>query len=351
MEINFDFHFDTLFREILTKANEFVPAEGGAILLDDPETKYLFQSSTALVFAACFGPHAGELIGRRVSSSDGIAGFTYSTGESYLSSDEANQRSQVKRRPEELGFAVRSIVSVPIVLENSVCGVLELVNHQQPQPDFSRQELDLLKIFAGYISTSIINALEAKRSKELSRRDDLTGLFNDRFFHYQLMREVQQAKSHGRSLGLLFMDLDNFKQINDNHGHLVGSRTLREIGKLLAATVRAEGATVARYGGDEFVAVFPGLVEGQLRQIAEDIRRAIAASAFDIEIADRQSGRVRITGLLSASIGIAVFAPSNNGAPLEDEINRFIRQADQAMYLAKAQGKNLVICAEEKKAD
>src|SRR5262249_55592332 len=121
------------------------------------------------------------------------------------------------------GYKTGTVLCVPVIVGESICGVLELLNRRGGGPYVPR-DLELLQIFAGYISSSIKNALDAIRARELARRDDLTGLFNDRFFHARLRDEIERAEHYATELSLLFMDLDHFKQINDTHGHLAGSR-------------------------------------------------------------------------------------------------------------------------------
>ena len=123
----------------------------------------------------------------------------------------------------------QSLLSVPIQIGRSTCGVLELVNRRGGD-GFGDRDMELLLIFAGYISTSLQNVLDANRYRELAKIDDLTGLYNDRYFNQALSESLEEAERDGSDLSLIFLDLDRFKEVNDEHGHLVGSQTLREVG-------------------------------------------------------------------------------------------------------------------------
>ena len=122
--------------------------------------------------------------------------------------------------------------------------------------------------------------LDAKRHKELSKEDSLTGLYNDRYFHIQLDLEVKKAREQRKELSLIFFDLDNFKFVNDNYGHLAGSRVLTEVGGILRDVVQAENAVIARYGGDEFVIILPDVNYEQAFKMGNDIKESIKNHIF-----------------------------------------------------------------------
>jgi len=334
---------DLVLRQILQRANEFVPAESGSILLDDPYRKVASRKDNELVFIAAFGDASRELIGKRLSAQHGIVGHVYQTGEPHLSVDVQLDRYFYSDIDQQLGHQSGSIVAVPIYLGKAVVGVLELINPRDGKT-FTPRDMNLLEIFAGYTSFTLQNALEAKRAHELAKKDDLTGLYNDRWFHVRLNETLADSRKSGKAAVLLFMDLDRFKWVNDCHGHLAGSQVLREVGFLLKRIVHRQDATVARYGGDEFVMILPDTTLEDGLALCEEIRRAIEGTAF----LDREWGfsmpPVHLSGVLSASIGVARHVPDRNSTTSFDlEKNELLRRADAAMYQAKALGKNQVV--------
>jgi len=334
---------DLVLRQILQKAYEFVPSESGSILLDDPFRKVASRKDNDLVFIATFGQASRDLIGQRLSAMHGIVGRVYQTGSPYLSTDVNADQFFFSDIDQKIGHTTHSIVCVPIYIGKHVCGVLELINRLDGH-SFTQRDMTLLEIFAGYTSFTLQNALDARRAHELAKKDDLTGLYNDRWFNVRLTESLAEAKKTGQEAVLIFMDLDRFKVINDCHGHLAGSQVLREVGFHLKRIVQLGDATVARYGGDEFVMILPNTTLDEGIGVAEEIRATIANASF----LDREWGfsmpALHLRGILSASIGIAQHLPDVNGTlPIEQEKNTLLKRADAAMYRAKSQGKNQVV--------
>jgi diguanylate cyclase (GGDEF)-like protein len=184
------------------------------------------------------------------------------------------------------------------------------------------QAMDALLGPAGFVLDS---ALLLKRAEALSVTDDLTRLYNARYLNVALRRESRLAARNSRPLSLLFIDLDGFKSINDNHGHLAGSRALVEAGAVIRGSAR-ETDIVARFGGDEFALILPDTGSPGALAVAERIRDRIARYSF-----------LAADGLhihLTASVGVATLPDVAMGA---DEL---VQAADAAMYRVKDRGKN-----------
>jgi diguanylate cyclase (GGDEF)-like protein len=208
-------------------------------------------------------------------------------------------------------------------------GVLIVAEEAQP---FGPRDLEIARLVAAQAQMSLQNAERYHQAKERAFVDDVTGVYNARYLFTALDHEIRRAERYGSELTLLFLDVDRFKLVNDQHGHLVGSRTLRGLADVLGSCIR-QVDTLARYGGDEFtiLLVDTGLETGLA--IAERIRASVAASRFEARGRD---------GLkISMSIGAAAYPA--HGATAETLLD----VADKAMYRAKSLGRNLVCSASD----
>jgi diguanylate cyclase (GGDEF)-like protein len=333
---------DLVLKEILKKANQFVPSEAGSILLDDPVKKKEASKFHELVFVACFGAGSSKLPGLRLPVTTGIVGATYSSGEPYLSKNVKGDKTFYAKIDQISSFRTRSIICAPIIVEQSVCGVIELINRKE-KGNYSEGELKLLEIFAGYTSTLIQNVLYARKHIEMAKRDGLTGLYNDRYFHIKLDQDVRHAKRIKHDVVLLFMDMDHFKEVNDEFGHLTGSHVLQDVGRILQKVVPPRGTTIARYGGDEFVIIFSQATLAEVIQVAEKICNSIKKFTFSTVPFLPKAPADLLQGRLTCSIGLASLK-HHVGYHLSNSNIRhlLIRKADSAMYQAKQDGKDQV---------
>ena len=331
--------------EILLKANAFVPSAAGSILLDNPTRKLPDRPLNDLYFIAAFGPSSNDLLGRSLSASHGIAGHVYTTGRAYFSADVSSDQHFFPGVDEIIRYHTESLVAIPIRIEKEVCGVLELVNRQGAE-DYSERDLGLLEIFASYISVSIQNVLDARHAQEIAKRDNLTGLFNDRYLHLGLSRTIAESRARGGDVAVLFLDLDFFKRVNDTHGHLAGSQVLREVGRELADAVAVPDALVARYGGDEFVLALPEMALDEATRTADAIRERIAARVFIAEPGDIHPEPLHLRDL-TCSIGVATLrAHIADDVGVEEAKSSLLRRADMAMYVAKERGRNRTVVSQ-----
>ena len=162
----------------------------------------------------------------------------------------------------------------------------------------------------------------------LSYIDDMTGIYNHRFFIQQLTMEMERQRRYSFPLSLLMIDIDDFKHYNDTNGHLAGDQALRKTAHLIHNGVRKTDV-VARYGGEEFSAILINAGKEEALEIAERVRRIVAETHFPNEAF--QPG-----GNLTVSIGVSTFAPPI--ATLTD----LLREADNVLYQAKRKGRNRV---------
>jgi diguanylate cyclase (GGDEF)-like protein len=222
-------------------------------------------------------------------------------------------------------------MAVPLLSRGRVVGVIEIIDGPS-WPDRGAEPPEMISFLLEPAAVALDNALLLRRSEELSITDDLTKLYNASFLNSTLRREVERSRRYRQSVSLIFLDLDGFKEVNDQHGHISGSRTLVEVGAVIRETVR-EVDVVSRFGGDEFTVILPQTGPQGAAIIAERIRCRISESEF------LQSYGLKVR--LSASFGIASY-PDHGGT--KDDL---IARADQAMYRVKSRGKNGVEVADQ----
>ena len=194
---------------------------------------------------------------------------------------------------------------------------------------FDKHELEV-RLRAGRriidLQADLVSAREALR--EQATRDALTSVWNRSSILEILDREMHRSRREGRSVGLVMMDLDNFKEINDTYGHQDGDEALREVGRRMTRAIRPYDS-FGRYGGEEFMCVVPSCSESGLRSHAERLRLALCESPMLLGV-----NSVGVT----ASFGITCPAPSSMLT-----IDQLIRVADDALYEAKRGGRNRVV--------
>jgi diguanylate cyclase (GGDEF)-like protein len=325
--------------EVLRRANGFVPSAAGSILLDDPSQKQDDRRHNNLTFIAAFGDKADCLVGQTITADQGIAGRVYLTGEAYVTPNAAKDRFFYRAMDEQTRYQTQSLIAIPVRIEHEVCGVLELINRRDA-PGYSQQDRNLLEIFAGYISISIQNVLDGRQAQEIAKRDNLTGLYNDRYLHIALSDSIRSCQEHERDLAVLFLDLDFFKHVNDTHGHLAGSQVLREVGRLLRQQVARLDGIPARYGGDEFVLLLPGCEIDRAIDVAEVIRAEVVDTTFCAQPGEIQPDPLHLKGI-TCSIGVATLKRHlTDELSIEDCKSTLLRLADAAMYVAKETGRN-----------
>jgi diguanylate cyclase (GGDEF)-like protein len=186
----------------------------------------------------------------------------------------------------------------------------------------------LAMALADQIALALANLNLRDRLRSQSIRDPLTGLFNRRYLQESLERELRRAAREEKSLGVILIDLDHFKQFNDAFGHEAGDEFLRSLGEVLTARTRKEDIA-CRYGGEEFLLILPNATLSICRRRAEHIRKA--ARSLNVSL------RGRSLGSISLSIGIAIFP--QHGATTET----LLRTADSALYRAKAEGRDRIV--------
>ncbi|MFQ5736527.1 MAG: diguanylate cyclase [Thermodesulfobacteriota bacterium] len=334
-----------MLKEILTWANRFVPSESGSILLDDPILNQFREKSGKLYFVACFGKGSHSIVDTTMPADAGIVGQAYSTGKPYISKKVAEDNNFYSAIDVKTKFRTRSIICAPVRINGVTIGVIELINRVNCI-DYDSNDLTLLKIFAEYTSTLIQNSLDAKRFSELSIKDNLTGLYNDRFFYDRITKDITRAVRKGGDLGLLFLDLDRFKEVNDTHGHLAGSTVLSEMGGIILSTIeKIPNATSARYGGDEFIVILPDYSLDDSALYAENLRKTIEQFVFIKRKYPGGKRALNLKGQITSSTGVTSLLASGAKGTVRSIREELIKLADSAMYRSKEEGRNRITLA------
>ena len=225
-------------------------------------------------------------------------------------------------------YRTNSFVAVPILAGGDTLGVLCVTDKRGDRP-FSTRDVTTLRTF----SAGAALAFERERAihaaqvyEHAAAVDAVTGLFNRRYFQVRLDEELQRSRRHQIPVGLLLIDLDDFKVVNDSYGHLAGDTVLRDIADILHRCVRIFDVC-ARFGGEEFVIIMPGGTNDTASRLAERIRQWVEAY---------QPSPAALTDLrVTVSIGFAVSSSDMT-------VNELLELADKGLYSAKQAGKNCI---------
>jgi len=306
---------------VMSRAQELIRTEAWSLLLLD-------EKEHTLTFEMVMGNRIDQMRNYRVKIGQGVPGWVVQYRKPLIINDVRADRRFDARLDMLTGFRTRSILCAPLLSRGRIIGAVELINKRKGP--FTREDLAMVTTLVEPGAIAIENAILYQRSAELTVTDDLTKLFNSRYLNVHLRREIKRSRRYGVPVSLIFLDLDGFKEVNDNHGHLSGSRALFEVGQVLQRTVR-EIDVVSRYGGDEFTIILPQTGATGAMIIADRIRAAVEDQVF-------LSGQ-GLTVRLTASFGVSTFP--DHGQSREE----LIQKADQAMYLVKDRGKNGVALA------
>ena len=245
-------------------------------------------------------------------------------GEPYLVANTANAIlcKHLPARPPNAYYCI------PLNGQSENLGVLHLAVDKADQLSGRKQQLALT--VAGQLELTLSNLRLRESLREQSIRDPLTNLYNRRYMEQVLEREIQRAARAHSSVGLVMLDLDNFKQFNDRYGHDAGDSVLRRLAHSLVSEVRHEDV-VCRYGGEEFAVIMPSTAPETLRARAVELRRTLKS----IEMYHLGALLPQVT----VSLGLACYP--QHGLTERD----LLRAADGALYRAKEKGRDMIIVA------
>ena len=289
--------------------------EAARVLGADYANVFLGNAADGLRIEATYGLPAA-LIGTRVEAGEGLIGKAVERDEPMLTNDYQSLTRQVQH-PQ---FArVKSSLAVPMHWDGRLRGGLAVGYFHDEQ--VTRDQLTLLEAFGDLAAAACRNASAHEGLALAARTDSLTGCLNHAAFHDGLRRELERSRRTGHGLSLVIVDLDDFKQVNELHGHLAGDEVLRRVGQSLIETVRAYDL-VARYGGDEFAIV---AIDADERTAAEVATRAVEGIARALETLEFAADAT------AATAGVAEWEPG-------DSPNEFVARADRALRYGKQQG-------------
>lgn len=227
------------------------------------------------------------------------------------------------------GNPFRSQMAVPMLFEGQLVGLL---NCESPHPNaFSERDERVLSVLASSASMALVNADLHQQMEKLTVVDELTGVYNFRYFRTRLEDEQRRAGRYGTPLSLIMVDIDWFKTLNDRFGHQIGNIALKQLARVIGQCIR-DVDIVARYGGEEFIVILPQTATEETHRIAERIRRKVEQTEFGPDATGRPLP-------MTVSVGISCYP--DNGRPEDD----LVESVDQALYRAKGGGKNLVCTA------
>jgi diguanylate cyclase (GGDEF)-like protein len=302
---------------IMAKMTGFFSPERWSMLMVDEQAQELYYPIAA-------GESLKDL---RIPMGEGLAGYVAVTGTTLIVPDvsiDTHWGDFARAHPE---LNIQSIACIPITSGDKTLGVIQLFNSKLDM--MSEYSQSFIRMLCDYAAIAIQNARSVKLIHELTITDDCTSLFNARYLYTMLDEQLAvSAANHSHQFSLLFVDLDHFKEVNDTHGHLVGSRLLAEVGSLMKRVLGPENACF-RYGGDEFVALLPNLekkaaIEATMH-LWEQLREARFLTGAGLNLS------------LAGSFGLATFPEDGN------TVQAIIRSADTQMYAAKTTRDNVSV--------
>lgn len=318
--MNFIDDLKRLIQIILAKAIQTLDAERGSLMLYEP-------SANELVVKVVFGLpdkevekkiNEGQLECTRIKVGEGIAGEAFANKKAIITNLGENDprflQSQLSR--------VQSLICLPLVVKEEAIGVINISNKQEGKL-FNQDDLDFMGALANQAAIAISNA----QLYELAITDSLTKLFIRRHFDYLLESEIKRSTRYKHPISLLMMDIDNFKLINDSHGHQIGDEMLKKIANVIKATIRKIDMP-CRYGGEEFTLILPETHKKHAKKISERLRRNIS------EIVVTTEDGIEVSPTISIGIANIPVDCSNK--------QEIINNSDKALYFAKKMGKNCV---------
>ncbi len=305
---------DALLVRIADAVGDLIPLDTLTIYEAD-ETKYVLKPVHVR------DKYADEIMRTTISFAEGITGWAARNREAVLS-NQAHLDPRVRNVP-GTPLEPEALICIPLIARGQIKGALNIYREGDAVA-FSETEFEIAKRFGDAAALALDNAEIRERLEHQARTDSLTGLFNHSVFHERLLESLQESSRTHAPLAVLMLDIDDFKRVNDVHGHAVGDELLRFLAEALRAIVRPEDA-ICRLGGEEFAVVMDECNGDDAVRVAERVQNRLAGVDFPG------------IGHMTVSVGLAL-GPEHAMNPRE-----LAACAEAAMMTAKAQGKNQVI--------
>jgi diguanylate cyclase (GGDEF)-like protein len=302
---------------IMSKVSQLIEAQNWSLFLIDERTN-------ELTFEVVVGIDKELIKNMRIPIGQGIAGIVAQTGEPLFIADAQNDPRLNRKVDQITGFTTESIICIPLKIHGTILGVIEVINIDDIEY-FKSTYLPILEILTDYAAVAIMNSKYFSKIQHMNITDEYTGLFNARYLHEVLAQLVTDYQQKIKSIAVIFMDVDNFKNVVDSYGHLSGSKVLKEIGQTITDCL-GDRDILFKYGGDEYVIILPHCNKQNALKLAEEIRQAISNSTY---LRSETKG-IKVT----ASFGLAMYPQD---AKTEKEL---LIKADNFMYCIKKTSKN-----------
>jgi diguanylate cyclase (GGDEF)-like protein len=313
---------DAILRTILEHMERYIETDLWTLLMMDRKKNE--------IYCAIASNSGADWSSFRLSAGEGVAGWVLKHGQTMIVPETDGSAARAQEDLRMIGrahpsFKIRSVIAMPLVGRTETLGVIQLINPKTER--LNDATIAMLHILADYAAIAIENAQDVARIQQLTITDDVTGLYNVRHLYASLERAMGAATKNGEPLSFAFLDLDHFKWVNDEHGHLVGSELLTLVGKKLVELGGA-GDMWFRYGGDEFALLMPRASHEAAMAQMRGLISELAATRFELKNGVRLHTR--------ASAGVAT-AP-HDGATM----HALIATADARMYHVKESGRGRV---------
>ncbi len=314
---------------IVRFAIEAVEATAGALVVYDEnknvlkyQNTFVYDSNNKIILDTSIFESYSDLLDVQVYVGEGIIGDAYLKGIPILVEDISTSIYTTPPLAKVMKIDINSAIVVPLKVDDEIPALLEIVKSKGKEA-LNKDDLEVIMIIANFSSATLENA----KLFLWAIHDSLTNLYNNHYFYKELEDEIEKSKRYKRVFSLVMFDLDDFKQINDKYGHIAGDKALRHLADCIRKTIRKDVDIAARYGGDEFVIVFPNTSAENAYKVCKRLLSLV--SSAPVNFGDQSF-------FITLSMGISEF-------PSDGEESYFLfNNADEALYYSKRKGKNRI---------